>query len=139
MAEHRGRPKDIPQEIKEKWITEHYEYPSKPEIGCKYIWHYDNSKTKNGPFKTEVIYPKGFTSEKIKPDKGKAYNKLPVVMVFKTSNRSNARTKMKIWANENIDYIASAKKLPGVPDDAIMLELGVGEGFIEKWQSKYSL
>jgi hypothetical protein len=139
MAEHRGRPKDVIQEIKEKWVTEFYEYPSKPEIGCKYTWHYDNSKTTSGPFKTEVFYPKDEKPEKIKVDKGKAYNKQPVVMVFKTSNRSNARTKMKIWANENIDYIVSAKKLPGVPDDAIVLELGVGKGFIEKWHGKYSL
>ena len=60
-------------------------------------------------------------------------------MVFKTSNRSNAKTKMKIWANENIDYITSAKKLPGVPDTSIILELGVGKGFIGKWRSKHNL
>ena len=56
----------------------------------------------------------------------KAYGDLPVVVVFKTSNRSNAKTKMKIWANENIDYIITAKSLPGVPDTAVILELGVG-------------
>jgi hypothetical protein len=46
---------------------------------------------------------------------------------------------MKIWKNENIDYILTAKKLPGVPDKAEILELGVGQGFIEKYQSKYNL
>ena len=60
-------------------------------------------------------------------------------MVFKTSNRSNAKTKMKIWKNENIDYILTAPKLPGVPDNAEILELSVGAGFIEKYQSKFSL
>ena len=60
-------------------------------------------------------------------------------MVFKTSNRSNAKTKMKVWRNTNIDYINSAAKLPGVPEKAVVLELGIGESFIEKWQSKYSL
>ena len=33
-------------------------------------------------------------------------------MVFKTSNRSNAKIKMKVWKNTNIDYINSAAKLP---------------------------
>jgi hypothetical protein len=60
-------------------------------------------------------------------------------MVFKTSNRSNAKTKMKVWVNENVDYIISAKSLPGVPNTAEVLELGVGESFIEAWKSKYSL
>ena len=53
-------------------------------------------------------------------------------MVFKTSNRSNAKTKMKIWNNENIDYIMSSKKLPGVPDKAEILELSVGKKFYRK-------
>ena len=60
-------------------------------------------------------------------------------MVFKTSNRSNAKTKMKVWRNTNVDYINSCAKLPGVPEKSVILELGVGEGFIEKWQSKYNL
>ena len=46
-------------------------------------------------------------------------------MVFKTSNRSNAKTKIKVF-NKNIDYIISAKKLPGVPEKAEIIELGVG-------------
>ena len=46
---------------------------------------------------------------------------------------------MKIWANENIDYIATQTKLPGVPDKAVILELGVGESFINIWKSKYKL
>ena len=137
--EHRGRPKETPQEVKEKWEVVSYEVPSKPELGWKSTWYYDNSKTTNGPYKTEVIYPKGFKPEKFKPEKGKAYNKMPVVMVFKTSNRSNAKTKMKIWANENIDYILTASKLVGVPEGAIILELGVGKSFIGKWQSKHNL
>ena len=60
-------------------------------------------------------------------------------MVFKTSNRSNAQTKMKIWNNENVDYILSAPSLPGVPETAIIVELGVGESYIEVFRNKYSL
>ena len=137
--EHRGRPKETIQEVKEKWEVVSYEVPSKPELGWKSTWYYDNSKSTNGPYKTEVIYPKGFKLEKFKPEKGKAYNKMPVVMVFKTSNRSNAKTKMKIWANENIDYISTTSKLVGVPEAAIILELGVGKSFIEKWRVKHNL
>ena len=64
---------------------------------------------------------------------------MPVVMVFKTSNRSNAKTKMKVWKNTNIDYILTQDKLPGVPDKAVILELGVGESLIEKYKLKYNL
>jgi hypothetical protein len=73
------------------------------------------------------------------PTKPELGYKQPVVMIFKTSNRSNAKTKMKIWKNENIDYILTAPKLPGIPDKAEILELGVGESFIKKYQSKYNL
>ena len=64
---------------------------------------------------------------------------MPVAIVFKTSNRSNAQTKMKVWNNTNIDYILSQDKIPGVPEKAVILELGVGENNIKTWKSKYSL
>jgi hypothetical protein len=60
-------------------------------------------------------------------------------MVFKSSERSNAKFKMKVWNNENIDYIISAPTLPGVPDNAIILEVGVGENYIDSFKSKYNL
>ena len=136
-AERRGRPVETPTVVLEKWTREFYEVPSKPEIGSKMVWYYDVNKAQNGPYKTEVTYPKGYKLDKIKADKKKPYNGQPVVMVFKTSNRSNAKTKMKTWNNENIDYIMTAPELPGVPTDAIILELAVGEGFIELFNQKY--
>ena len=60
-------------------------------------------------------------------------------MVFKSSNRSNARTKIKVWRNTNIDYINSAAKLPGVDKNAVIMELAIGESFIEKYKQKYNL
>ena len=69
----------------------------------------------------------------------KSYQKQSVVMVFKTSNRSNAKTKMKIWRNTNIDYVISTNKLPGVPENAIILELAVGESFVNSYKLKYNL
>jgi hypothetical protein len=137
--ERRGRPAEMPIEPKDKWELVTYEVPTKPELGYKITYFFDKSKTANGPYRTEIVYPKGYKHDDFKPEKGKAYNKQPVVMVFKTSNRSNAKTKMKVWVNENVDYIISAKSLPGVPNTAEVLELGVGESFIEAWKSKYSL
>ena len=138
-TERRGRPTEQPVAKQTKWIREFYEIPSKPELGYKQIWYYDTSKNTNGPYKTEITYPKDHKFEKVKVEKGKAYNKQPVVLVFKTSNRSNAQVKMKIFANENIDYIVTTDKLVGVPDTAIILELAVGENFIDSFKSKYSL
>jgi len=63
---------------------------------------------------------------------------MPTVIVFKTSNRSNAKTKMKV-INKNIDYVISAKKIPGIPDIAEWLELGVGKSFISRYTEKYNL
>ena len=138
-TERRGRPAEQPFVQSEKWIREFYEVPSKPELGTKTVFYYDVNKNANGPYKTEITYPKDYKHDKFKVEKGKAYNKQPVVLVFKTSNRSNAQTKMKIFANENIDYIMSADRLVGVPETAIILECGVGESFIDAWKSKYSL
>ena len=135
----RGRPAEAPAIVKEKYTLEYYDVPSKPELGWKSVWYFDRSKTTFGPWKVEHTPPKGWKAPKIKAEKGKAYAKQPVVMIFKTSNRSNAKVKMKVWKNENIDYIASADKLPGVPDRAVILELAVGRSFIEKYQSLYNL
>jgi hypothetical protein len=138
-TERRGRPAEQPFVQPEKWTREFYEVPTKPELGYKMTYYYDINKSATGPYKTEIVYPKGYKHDKFKAEKGKAYNKQPVVLVFKTSNRSNAQTKMKVFANENIDYIMSADKLIGVPETAIILECGVGESFIEAYKSKYSL
>ena len=134
----RGRPSEQ-VEIKTKWTEEYIEFPSKPELGTRSVWYYDVNKSNNGPFKTEINYPKGYKFEKLKPQKGKAYNKMPVVMAFKTSNRSNAKTKVKVWNNENIDYILTAPKLPGVPPNAVILDVGVGSSFIKSYAEKYDL
>jgi len=134
----RGRPSEEVKIIT-KYIQVFNDIESNPELGEITTFYYDKKKFKNGPYKVEVTYPKGFKSEKPKIEKGKSYGKTPVVMVFKTSERSNAKTKMKIWNNENIDYIISNPKLPGVPKDAIILELGVGESLIENYKLKYNL
>lgn len=70
----------------------------------------------------------------------KLYVDDPVVVVFKTSNRSNAKTKMKVFKNRNIDQVIDPKiKLPGIPETSVWLEVGLGESFIEKYKLKYNL
>jgi hypothetical protein len=140
-TERRGRPAEAPAVVLDKFERTFYEFSNEQyqKDGCKTTWFYDKTKSTTGPYKTEVTYPKGYKHPKFKADKGRAYNGQPVVMVFKTSERSNAKYKMKVWNNENVDYIISAPTLPGVPDNAIILEVGVGESFIDSFKSKYKL
>ena len=135
----KGRPKEGEAIVWQKYTQEFFEVPSKPELGSRSVWHYDRSKFDRGPYKTEHWVAKGERQPKFKPEKGKAYGKQPVVMVFNTSNRSNAKTKIKVWNNENIDYIISTPKLVGVPSNAVILELGVGKRTIERYKQKYNL
>lgn len=61
----------------------------------------------------------------------------PIVIVFKTSDRTNAKTKLKV-SNHNVDDLIEYK-VPGVPNDAIILDVGIGENYIKKYETKYNL
>ena len=66
----------------------------------------------------------------------------PTVLVFKTSNRSNAKTKMKVYKTRNVDEIIEdleKGKLPGVPPKAKILTIGLGESMIKKYKQQYNL
>ena len=126
-------------EVLDKWTLTCYETPSKPELGYKTVFHFDRSKNPNGCFRVDHTPAKGEKHPKVKVNKQQSYGTGPVVMVFKTSNRLNAKTKIKVWNSMNIDYIITQNKIPGVPDKAEILELGVGKGLIKNWKSKYSL
>ena len=66
----------------------------------------------------------------------------PTVLVFKTSNRSNAKTKMKVYKTRNVDEIIDgleAGNLPGVPKKAEVLELSLGNSFTKKYKQRYNL
>jgi hypothetical protein len=125
--------------VLDKWVMTTYQYPNKPELGNKSVWYFDRNKNPHGCWKVDHTPAKGEKLPKVKVSKTQTYGGVPVVMVFKSSNRANAKTKMKVWNNTNIDYIITQDKLPGVPNNALMLELGVGESLIKKWQSKYNL
>jgi hypothetical protein len=145
MMKRRGRPAtknlELPQENTTQFTLTSFEYESEKvrNQGFKIVYNFDKNINPNGITKAEITYPKTHKEPKVKPEKGKSYGGSPVVMVFKTSDRSNAKVKMKIWNNENIDYIISAPVLIGVPETAIVLELGVGKALIEKYAVKYSI
>ena len=124
MAENRGRPSE--QVVKlTKWVLE----------TNNVTYHYDVNKNPNGCWKSvnndTTKYPKPKIDQRM-------YGKSPVVVVFKTSNRSNAKTKIKV-INKNIDYVLSAKKIPGIPTIAEWLDVGVGKSFISRYKQKYNL
>lgn len=135
MAQGRIKENDT---VLDKWVITSYETPTKPELGSKSVWHFDRSKNDKGCYKVEHTPAKGETHPKVKVNKTQSYG-FPVGMVFKTSKNANAKTKLKVWNNTNIDYIITQEKLPGVPEKAVILELGVGEELIKTWKSKYSL
>jgi hypothetical protein len=68
-----------------------------------------------------------------------AYHKDLVTIVFKTSNRSNARSKIKTFRNKSIDDILNAKRIVGIPDNAIILEMGMGKQLEQQYRKKYNL
>ena len=59
----------------------------------------------------------------------------PVVVTFKTSNRSNAKLKQKVIRNKNVDEVNDVNvKIPGIPDKAVILSSGLGKSFIGKFK-----
>ena len=64
------------------------------------IWKYDTDKFPNGPYSVEQKFQAGNKQPKPKIDQRTYAKDMPTVIVFKTSNRSNAKTKMKIINNK---------------------------------------
>lgn len=126
----RGRPVGVPIVKKDKW-----ELYCKSYNGNEITYIYDKGKNPNG---VSSITKHSGKFPKPKIEKTQSYSPSPVIMVFR-SNRKNARPKMKVWKNTNIDYINSCKNLPGVPDDAEILELVVGEKFKNEFKNKYQI
>ncbi len=124
----RGRPGEKPAIVLDKWVQETENQ----------IWHFDRNKSNNGCYKVENKFIAGEKQAKPIIDQRMYAKDMSTVIVFKTSNRSNAKTKMKV-INKNIDYVLSAKKIPGIPAIAEWLEVGTGKSFINKYKQKYNL
>jgi len=67
------------------------------------------------------------------------YHKDLITIIFKTSDRSNAKTKIKTFRNKSIDDILDAKRIIGIPDSAIILEMGMGPYLEQQYRKKYKL
>ena len=69
-----------------------------------------------------------------------SYPKIPISIVFATSKNSNAKIKIKTVSNRNIDEIIDMNyRLPGIPEKAIIKEVGMGEIFIDRYKKKYGI
>lgn len=68
-----------------------------------------------------------------------SYHKSMVTVIFKTSTRANAKTKIKTFRNKSIDDILSAKRIIGIPETSIILELGIGKELEYQYRKRYKL
>ena len=67
------------------------------------------------------------------------YYKSDITVVFKSSNRANSKVKIKTYKNRNMDDILGSNKMVGVPINAVILEMGLGESFESEWRKKYKI
>jgi hypothetical protein len=126
----RGRPTETPAVEKIKW-----ELKCKSHTGDEITYFYDKKTNPNG---VSSVFSTKQKPKNAKIDKKQSYTPQPVVMVFKPA-RKNAKFKIKVWNNTNIDYINSCETLAGVPDNAEIIELSVGTKFINEYKLKYNI
>jgi len=64
--------------------------------------------------------------------------RLPIAVAFATSDRSNARTKVKVFKNKEIDDLINVNfVVPGIPAKAVIKEVVVGKELVKKLVKKY--
>ena len=69
-----------------------------------------------------------------------SYPKVPISIAFATSNRKNAKIKVKTIRNRTIDDLIDCNYIiPGIPAKAIIKEVGVGKIFEERYKKKYNV
>lgn len=72
--------------------------------------------------------------------RGSSYPKVPIVIAFATSNRSNAKSKIKVVRNRTIDDLIDCNYvIPGIPAKSVIKEVGMGEIFVERYKKKYNI
>lgn len=113
-----------------------FELEGKDYTGEKIKYFFDRKKHKSATVKTEISNSP--RTKSVKLNIKQKYTDAPVVVVFKSSNRANAKTKLKVFNNKNIDDIISNSQ-PGIPDKAEILEVGVGKKFKDKYTKQYKL
>lgn len=69
-----------------------------------------------------------------------SYPKVPISIAFATSNRKNAKVKVKTIRNRTIDDLIECNYvIPGIPAKAVIKEIGVGKIFKERYEKKYGI
>ena len=63
---------------------------------------------------------------------------IPVVVVWKASKHGRSKPKLKVFKTKHVDDIIEGK-VAGIPDSAILLDIGVGSNFEERYKKKYKL
>lgn len=69
-----------------------------------------------------------------------SYVKDPVIVAFKTSDRKNAKSKVKIFRNKTIDNLMECDFVtPGIDKNAIILAVGIGECYEKDFKKKFKI
>ena len=65
---------------------------------------------------------------------------IPLVIVWKVSKRKNAKNKIKVIKHMEIDkFLHSGTRIPGIPQTAEIIQIGMGSTFIEKYKKQYKI
>ena len=65
---------------------------------------------------------------------------IPLVVVYKTIIRKKEKYHLVVLENTRIDEVLDSKRRnPIIPNDAEIIEIGVGLGFEEKYRKKFKL
>lgn len=64
---------------------------------------------------------------------------IPIVVVHK-GPRKNSKIQLEIFNNTRVDDIIDSKKrIPPIPHENEILEIGVGESFVDRYKKKYKI
>lgn len=67
-------------------------------------------------------------------------NAIPPVIVVHKGPRKNSKIVLQIFNDTRVDDIIDGnKRKPPIPHENQILEIGVGESFIERYKQKYKL
>ena len=67
-------------------------------------------------------------------------NATPPVVVVHKGPRKNSKSQLEIFTNSRVDDIIDGnKRKPPIPHSNEILDIGVGESFIERYKKKYKI
>ena len=67
-------------------------------------------------------------------------NATPPVVVVHKGPRKNSKIYIDIFTNSRVDDIIDGKKRkPIIPHESEILDIGVGESFVERYKKKYKI